>query len=71
MFLIVVTTFPLNLSKIGQMVNIKNDFYESQDNSDYLVEFWLLGLLDSMYVLCIKVAISQLNLVLTSQIIKQ
>jgi len=43
----------------------------SQDGGDHHVEFWLLGLFDSMYVFCIKVAISLLNLALISRILKK
>jgi len=63
------TKFVNNRSSV--MLNKQKYFFESQDGGDYHVEFGLLGLFDSMYVFCIKVAISLLNLALFSQIVKK
>jgi len=60
-FLIMVTTFPLNLEIVGQMVKKWKQLFETKDGGDHHVEFWILSLFDFMYVCCIKVAISLLN----------
>jgi len=63
--------FPLNLATIGQMVKKYKHIIEIQDGGVHRVEFRLLSLFESIYVLCIKVAISLLNLALISQILKK
>jgi len=48
--LIVVTTFPLNLLKIGQMVNKWQLFFEIQDGGGPHLELWLLRFVNVAYV---------------------